>query len=105
MSLRSTSAWARTARAPSRRRVVMAPLKRLQTIATRTPRPVIAPSRCSPTRLRNSATRRGSSEVSSLDVIKAPEHVSQPLALGTQVVDIERGRAALERDTLDDLEP
>src|SRR5665213_1547849 len=104
ISLRSTPASRRTSSAPSRSRVVRAPLKRLQTSATRTPRPTGEPSRCSPTRFCNSWTRRESTCVSSLDVIESSEQVTETLALRAQIVDVEGRRAAFERHALDDIQ-
>src|SRR5665213_1870288 len=104
MSRRSTPASVNALSAPSRRRVVMAPLKRAQTIATRTPVAPDVPSRYSPARARRASVASGSNAVSLLDVIESLEKVTHPLALRSQVVDIEGRRTALEGHALDDVE-
>src|SRR5487761_2235468 len=103
-SARSTPDSASASSTPSKRRQVIPPLKRAQTIAMRSPRPEVGPSRYSPTLARNPSLISGSKVVSSLDVIESSKHVTEFFPLGPQVLDVEGGRAALERDALGDVE-
>ena len=95
MSLRSTPASSSAVRAPSSRPRRDAPLNCAQTSATRSPRPDGSASRNSPARSRSRSTTSGSRVVSLLDVIESLEQMAHSFALGSQVVDVERRRAAL----------
>src|ERR1700677_3465047 len=105
MSLRSTPASSSAVRAPSKSRVVMAPLNWPHTTPTRSPRPARTGSMTSPARSpRRRATER-SSAVSSFDVIESLEEVTHAFTLRAKVLDVERGRTAFDRHPLDDVEP